>query len=243
MSSRNVTSPRPKKKPPTRRAAKKPEQVRETILAAFSQRAKRAGIRSVVMGELASELRMSASTLYGHFASKEDLVAAMVDAWSEDLASHDVMIEDEHQPVLERFMIWCDAWSLRIIQYSPAFWGDLARDYPALYRHMQRELDRRKAKGEALLLPYLRPELPPRAAFALLDLIYTESHDPRRCDEIGVSRRDAIRAALSIWATGALVAHKAPHRARPTSPQASRKREARATSALRDLDRARALDR
>ncbi len=55
------------------------------------------------------------------------------------------------------------------------------------------------------LLPYLRPGLVPAAAFGLLDLIYTHSHDPRRCDRQGVARRDAIRTALSIWAEGALV--------------------------------------
>ena len=102
-------------------------------------------------------------------------------------------------------MTWAEAWSARVIQYAPAFWTDLARDHPALWARLQRDLDERKAKGAALLLPYLRPGLVPAAAFGLLDLIYTHSHDPRRCDRQGVARRDAIRTALSIWAEGALV--------------------------------------
>ena len=53
----------------TRTPTAEPARVRERILAAFSAKAKRSGIRAVVMGELASELRMSAMTLYKHFAS------------------------------------------------------------------------------------------------------------------------------------------------------------------------------
>ena len=60
----------------TRRAlriAEESPRVRERILVAFSSKAKRSGIRAVVMGELASDLRMSAMTLYKHFASKDEL--------------------------------------------------------------------------------------------------------------------------------------------------------------------------
>lgn len=192
------------KHPPPKRRSDKAAQVREKILSGFSERAKRSGIRSVVMGELASDLHISISTLYDHFESKEQLVAAMVDHWCADLATHDAMIEETRRPVVERFMIWVDAWSGRIIQYSPAFWADLARDYPSLWTHLQRDLDGRKAKGVGLLEPYLRNGLVPAAAFALLDMIYVRSHDPRMCDRLGVSRRDAIRTALSIWAEGAL---------------------------------------
>jgi AcrR family transcriptional regulator len=180
------------------------EPAAERILGAFSERAKRGGIRAVVMGELATELGMSISTLYGHFPSKEHLVAAMVDRWCVELATHDALVDDERVPIAERFKIWGDAWSLRIIQYSPAFFADLARDYPAQSVKLQRDLDRRKAKGEALLLPHLKTGLIPAAAFALLDLIYTHAHDPRLGDEVGVARRDVVRTALAIWGDGAL---------------------------------------
>ena len=189
----------------TRKSSVSPlEPVAERILVAFSERAKRGGIRAVVMGELASELGMSMSTLYGHFASKEHLVAAMVDRWCVELATHEALVEDETMPIGERFRIWGDAWSLRIIQYSPAFFADLARDYPAQSVKLQRDLARRKAKGESLLSPHLKPGLIPAAAFALLDLIYTHAHDPRLGDEVGVARRDVVRTALAIWGDGAL---------------------------------------
>lgn len=178
--------------------------VRARILSAFSERAKRDGIRSVVMGDLAVELGMSMTTLYGHFASKEELVAAMVDGWCAELATHDALIDDKRVPVAERFEVWSEAWSQRIVQYSPAFFADLARDYPKVSVVLQADLERRRAKGAALLRPHLRSGLSAEAAFALLDLIYTHAHDPRRCDRAGVARRDAVRTALAIWAKGAL---------------------------------------
>lgn len=174
------------------------------ILAAFSERAKRGGLRSVVMGELATELAMSISTLYGHFPSKEHLVAAMVDLWCAELATHDALVEDDRVPIRERFKAWGDAWSVRIIQYSPAFFADLARDYPEQSARLQRDLEQRKAKGAAILRPHLKPGLIAGAAFALLDLIYTHAHDPRLGDEVGVARREVVRTALAIWAEGAL---------------------------------------
>jgi AcrR family transcriptional regulator len=196
------TKDKRKKRPGEASEASKEQ--RAQILGAFSARAKRAGIRAVVMSELAAELRMSMTTLYEHFSSKEQLVAAMVDHWCEEIATHDVLIEGESVPIRERFAIWGDAWSGRIIQYTPAFWGDLSRDYPKLWARLQADLTERKAKGAALLRPHLKPGLIPAAAFALLELIYTHAHDPRMCDQIGVARRDVIRNALAIWADGAL---------------------------------------
>jgi AcrR family transcriptional regulator len=174
------------------------------ILSVFSDRAKQGGLRAVVMGELATELGMSASTLYGHFPSKEHLVAAMVDRWCAELATHDALIEDPRVPVGERFRVWGDAWSERIIQYSPRFFADLARDYPEQSARLQRDLAKRREKGASLLRPHLKKGLVPGAAFALLDLIYDHAHEPRLGDEAGVARRDVVRTALAIWAEGAL---------------------------------------
>ena len=61
-----------------RRARVAPEQVREQILDVFSRKAQAVGLRAVMMGELATELRVSASTLYKQFPSKEALTLACV---------------------------------------------------------------------------------------------------------------------------------------------------------------------
>jgi AcrR family transcriptional regulator len=142
--------------------------------------------------------------LYGRFPSKEKLVAAMVDEWCAELATHDALIEDPRMSVSERFRVWADAWSVRIVEYSPAFFADLARDYPHLSAQVQKDLGERRAKGKSLLAPHLRPGIQQDAAFALLDLIYAHAHDPRLCDQAGVARREVVRTALDIWAKGSL---------------------------------------
>ena len=74
---------RSKSSPGRRRAAPPtPRPCARRSCASSPRKAKRAGIRAVLMGELATELRMSAMTLYKHFASKDELVVAMVDAWA-----------------------------------------------------------------------------------------------------------------------------------------------------------------
>lgn len=192
------------KKPRAATAPRSDAARRERILGAFSEHAKRSGLRAVVMGELATELRMSASTLYAEFENKEELVAAMVDRWCTDLATHDAIIDDERVPILERFLVWTDAWSERVVQYSPSFWSDLARDYPRQWALLQDHLGERKAKGAAILAPHLRSDVVPGVAFALLELVYAHAHDPRLADRLGIARRDAVRSQLQIWARGAL---------------------------------------
>ena len=187
-----------------RAAASNARETKARILAAFSERAKRSGIRSVVMGELATDLRMSASTLYDHFSSKEKLVMAMVDRWSTELAAAESVIRDRSKPPLTRFMLWADGWSKRLVEYSPAFLSDLTHDYPKAWRRLQEDLDRRKEAGAALLRPELRRDVDPEIALALLDMILTRVSNPRFWDRFGVSRQEVYRTALTIWADGAL---------------------------------------
>jgi AcrR family transcriptional regulator len=192
---------------PPRGSAEDAARVRERILRAFSSKAKRSGIRAVVMGELASELRMSAVTLYKHFASKDDLVSAMVDAWALELAAIDALdlgrIADCHA-ALERLLLWADNWTASLANVSPAFFKDLRRDHPEAWARFQAQIEGRKASAAPLLSPFLREDLNPTAALLMLDYLVTHVADPRQAERLGISRRDAVRTALSIWGGGAL---------------------------------------
>lgn len=181
--------------------------VRERILLAFSSKAKRSGIRAVVMGELASELRMSAMTLYKHFASKDELVSAMVDAWALELAAIDALdlghVAD-CEAALERLLAWADAWTASLAHVSPAFFQDLHRDHPKSWARFNAQIEERKLAAAPVLGPFLRPELNPRVALRMLDYLVTEAADPRFVERLGVSRREAVHTAVSIWGGGAL---------------------------------------
>jgi AcrR family transcriptional regulator len=183
-----------------------PGEVRERILREFSARAARSGIRSVVMAEFASELRMSATTLYNHFPSKHELVIALVERWAADLAASEAAAAEisTSRSATDGLAHWAEAWASSVARYSPAFWEDLRRDHAEAWAIFQQEIRRRKRQGAAVLRPFLHPDVHPEMALALLDRGLMLASDPEQCERIGVSRAEAIRTAVRIWAQGAL---------------------------------------
>jgi AcrR family transcriptional regulator len=183
-----------------------PDQVSKQILDAFSARAKHVGIRGVMMVELATELRMSAATLYKRYASKEALAMACVDRWAHELGASEAARRDPsgRRVGFEQFMHWVDAWAEANAALSPVFRRDLETDYPVVWRRYRAVVSERKKRGAALLRPLVKSELDKDVALAVLDLIFTAVLDPEFADRLRVSRHDAIRMAVSIWAGGAL---------------------------------------
>jgi len=182
------------------------DRVRDRILEAFADKAKHSGIRSVAMGDLASELRMSATTLYQHFPSKEELVSATVERWVADVAQREAAAVPRGSALtpVERLLRWAHCWAEAISQYSVAFWEDLRRRHPDAWKLFETEIGRRKKEGAARLRPLLRDDVDPEIALAVLDLVMTHMPSPRLCDRIGVSRRQSVETAIAVWARGAL---------------------------------------
>ena len=191
---------------PGRRKRVDPDLVRTQILDAFSTKAKRMGIRALLMTELAAELRMSATTLYKLYPSKEALAQACVDRWVDELGAAEAAVPEPRgaRDGFERFMQWVDAWAIANASISPAFAHDLRTDYPAVWRRFRDVLTVRKKRGAKLLQPLLRSDVDERVAFALLDEIFSIVLEPDFADRLHISRRDALRSAVSIWAGGAL---------------------------------------
>lgn len=190
-----------------RRSANAGAAVRTRILAAFSARARRSGIRAVLMGELASELRMSAMTLYKHFESKDELVSEMVDAWALELAAIDALEWDKARScssALEVLLSWADAWTASLSQVSPAFFEDLHRDHPEAWSRFHALIDERKQSAAAHLAPFLHKDVDADTVFQMLDLLVVQAANPRFAEKLGISRRQAVRAAISLWGGGAL---------------------------------------
>jgi AcrR family transcriptional regulator len=186
-------------------APREPDPVRERILVAFSERARRSGIRGIVIAELLQELRMSASTLYHHFPSKDDLVMASVERWAGEIAA-DAFVgrpSKDEAVIYDQLIAWADAWSEAQARFSPAFISDLQR-YPAAWELFQKHLTASKRQGASLLTPGLKPGLHPSVALAVLGMILTQMTDPELPDRLRVSRHGLIRTAIAIWAGGAL---------------------------------------
>jgi AcrR family transcriptional regulator len=207
-----------------RRTRSDPSHISEQILGAFSDRAKRIGLRNLIMTELATELRMSASTLYRLYPSKEALAAACVERWADELGAAEAA---KGEPIVGRdgfdqFMLWVEAWADANALLSPAFAHDLKTDYPAVWRRYREIVDERKRRGAALLRPLLKPELDRRVALALLDVIFKTVLEAGFADRLGISRREAIRSAMSVWAGGALARSGKLRSLRGSKPKARR---------------------
>jgi hypothetical protein len=65
-------------------------------------------------------------------------------------------------------------------------------------------IQERKDAAAPLLGPFLRVDLDPNVALLMLDFLVTHVADPRQAERLGVSRREAVRTAVSIWGDGAL---------------------------------------
>lgn len=180
--------------------------VRMRILDAFSAKAKDRGVRGVMMAELATELRMSAATLYKRFPSKESLAMACVDRWAHELGAAEAAKRDPRTPRggFEQFMHWIDAWADANAALTPVFRRDLQNDYPAVWQRYTEVVRERKRRGASLLRPLVKGNLDKDIALAVLDLILMAVLVPEFADGLRVSRHDAIRTAVSIWAGGAL---------------------------------------
>jgi AcrR family transcriptional regulator len=200
---------------------------RERILEVFSAKAKRSGLRSLLMTELATELRMSAATLYKLYPSKEALALACVDRWADELGAAEAAKRDSDPSLdgFERYLRWIDAWADANAEISPAFSHDLRADYPAVWQRYRDVLDDRKRLGAALLRPLLKRGLDERVAFAVLDTIFSTVIQPAFAEHLKVSRREALRVAVTIWAGGALAREgKLRSLSRSTKPIANSRR-------------------
>jgi AcrR family transcriptional regulator len=191
------------------------EQLSAQILDSFSARAKRLGLRALHMGELASELHMSATTLYKLYPSKEALALACLQRWADELGAAEAAKQNPKRSAFDQYMRWIDAWADANAAISPAFLRDLQSDYPAVWRRYRQVISERKRQGMVLLRPLLRPEVNDRVAFSLLNYIFSLVQDPDFADRLNVSRREALRGAVSIWAGGALMRGGKPKTSKP----------------------------
>jgi AcrR family transcriptional regulator len=189
-----------------RRARANPDQLRSRILDAFSTRARKHGLRALLMTDLAAELRVSATTLYKLYPSKEALALACVERWADDLGAAEAAKRPpaKHKDGFEQYMVWIDAWVDANADLSPAFARDLQTDYPSVWQRYRDIVETRKRHGASLLRPLLKPGLDERVAFALLNTIFSTVLEPEFADRLHISRRDALRSAVQIWAGGAL---------------------------------------
>jgi AcrR family transcriptional regulator len=175
------------------------------ILRTFSERARRLGIRSIVMSELCSDLGVSKKTLYRYFSSKEEMVEAVMERWENRLKSPDDPIA--HPPdgdPINALKAWIERWNSTDANYSDVFWHDLERDYPALYARYRQAILERSAEVRRLLSPMLRPGISDEFALQSYRALVDGAKDPAFADAVGMTRKQAMLTALDVLLHGIL---------------------------------------
>ena len=191
------------------------------IVRAFAARARSQGIRAIVMDEIVRELGISKKTLYKHFASKTDLVRALIERWERRLTDPGDPISNPREgTALGAIRKWVASWYRNDAQYSPAFWTELKRDYPDIYGIYQQALAARMRPLADMLAPYLRPGVSMEFATEMYFGVVRLTRDPGRCERMGMTREEAMIAAIEMWAQGVLTDPDAP--VTPTRAKKSR---------------------
>ena len=177
---------------------------RDRILDAFEQRARQDGPRSVVMAELARELGISTRTLYQQFASKAEIVHAIMERWAAEVAEQQRARQRASWTTLERIQDAARSWVDGQGRFSRAFWSQLRHDYPEANEVMNGQIRRILTTARERLAPRLRGDLHRGLSLTLLLEIMRRAADPALCDRLGLARQDAISQAVELWAVGAL---------------------------------------
>lgn len=184
---------------------------RERILDAFTEGARTAGPRNVVMAELARDLGISTRTLYQHFPSKAELVESLMDRWADRVeADHEARSASGKSPY-EQMLAAAEGWLAGQCAFSSSFWAQLERDFPVAFGRFQQRLRDILDDGRRNLMPFIREDLDKNLALALMQSSLREAADPERCDRLGLSRQEAVRQALEVWVRGTLRPVRAVH--------------------------------
>jgi len=185
-------------------AARQPSGVGDRILRAFGERVRGSGIRAVVMAELARDLGISTRTLYRHFPTKSDLVLALTRRWAERLEEMQRRRFSSGQSPLTELHAAAQTWVGLSSELSSAYWLELERDHPEAHAILVRQVGRNMGRARRRLAPLVREGLDPDVALRLLRAAVAEAADPAACEALGVTRQEATRTAIEIWARGAL---------------------------------------
>lgn len=201
--------PAPPRRSALRRRREWPEpDAREGILRAFAERARRTGIRGVVLGDLAAELGISKKTLYQHFESKQALVQALVEKAVARLRSDMTAAARRDLHGADVLRGWVASWLEGFGRFSPEFWRELERDYPGAWAVFRTVNDDAGRRAHARIGRDLRAGVHPEVARELFHLFVRHFTDPVVTERLGLTRREAALAALEIWIGGALGARR-----------------------------------
>jgi AcrR family transcriptional regulator len=175
------------------------------VLHAFAERASTGGLRSVVVSDLARDVGISTKTIYRCFETKDQMVESLIQRWIERLfADSQTHRPESRGDALDALRRWGEAWVRGIQRFSPAFWSELERDHPRAYASYVDAVRKLRNEARENFTSDVRPDVSvPFAQSMFLSMVRTAA-DPAFSARSGMTRRDAVLAAIDLWAMGAL---------------------------------------
>ena len=88
-------------------------------------------------------------------------------------------------------------------RFSEQFWQQLERDFPAAFRLYQQQYQSFLKDSRHNLVDAVRADLDPQLALSTLMRMIQHAANPQLCEQLNLTRRDALRQVIDLWAQGA----------------------------------------
>jgi hypothetical protein len=127
------------------------------------------------------------------------MVAALVDLWLRSLEEKEAPTAKTVDDPVQTMRDWVTWTRENQVQYSPAFWSDLKRDYNDIYRVYQSTVTERMRALGRLMQPLLRADVSPGLAWELYNVMMAPVADPDFQQRVGLDRKQSAEAILEMW--------------------------------------------
>ena len=169
------------------------------------------GYSQCTMDELAAELGMSKKTLYVHFASKEALMAAVIDDLGREIrASADALVANRHLNFAEKLRGFAEGMVERLTKTNPRLLRDLQRFAPELYQRLTEMRERNipyvfgRFIEEGQLAGMVRTDVRTDFAVAFFLSAMNGLVQPATMERLGLGPRDIAPRAIELFFGGLL---------------------------------------
>lgn len=182
----------------------------DAVLDAVEVRFGSAGVRALVMADLARELGMSTKTLYRLFPSKEALVTAVVQRWSQRFLAAQASHLASTMTIHERIRTAAQALVAHRRRFSDDFWRELSEEHPDAWGLYTATMATARERSAARMASAERTGIEPALARAALTALVELAQTPEVLEASGLQPDAAIDQAVALFVRGVFVSPDAP---------------------------------
>jgi AcrR family transcriptional regulator len=182
----------------------------DAVLDAVEVRFGRAGVRALVMSDLARELGMSTKTVYRLFPSKEALVTAVLRRWSTRFLAAQATLLASSMSIEERIRTAAHALVAHRRRFSDDFWQELRSEHPVSWELYTTTMETARERSAVRMATAERTGIEPSLARAALTALVELAQTPAVLEASGLDAGTAIDQVVALWARGVFVTPDAP---------------------------------